>query len=272
MIPLLLILAAAQAAPVPQAAPAPQAAPGPRAVPAPIPQAAPAADTSAQCLAVVKANPSHAVQVASDWRLKGGGVPAQQCLGLAYAALERWPAAATAFEQAAAEAESRQDPRRGDLWVQAGNSWLAAGDGAKARKAFDAALVTTLLTQEMRGEVHLDRGRAGVALGDLAGARADIDKGLQLVPADPFGWYLSSALALKERRLARAQDDIAEAVRLAPDDANLLLHAGNVAGISGEVEAARGLYAQAIKAAPNSPAAKAARTALAANAEPAQSR
>lgn len=236
--------------------------------PAPVPD-----ETAARhCTGLVKSNPGQAVQVASDWRIKGGGLDARQCLGLAYVALERWPAAATEFEQAAAEAETARDPRHADLWVQAGNSWLAAGNAARARKAFDAALATALLASELRGEVHLDRGRAGVALGDLTGARADIDKGLALVPADPFGWYLSSALALKEGRLARAQDDIAEAVRLAPDDANLLVHAGNVAGISGEIEAARGLYARAIKAAPNSDAARAARTALAANRDLPQSR
>lgn len=120
----------------------------------------------------------------------------------------------------------------------------------------------------MRGEVYLDRGRAGVLLNDIAGARSDINQGLKLVPEDPFGWYISSALALKEGLLARAQDDIAEAVRLAPEDPNLLVHAGNVAGISGEVEAARGLYAKAIRLAPDSEAAKAARAALAANATP----
>src|SRR3546814_11615929 len=68
--------------------------------------------------------------------------------------------------------------------------------------------------------------------------------------------------------LARAQDDIAEAVRLAPEAPNLLVHAGNVAGISGEIEAAKGLYAKAIRVAPDSDAAKAARAALAANASP----
>src|SRR3546814_18104855 len=102
----------------------------------------------------------------------------------------------------------------------------------------------------------------------MAGARSDINEGLQLVPDDPFGWYISSALALKEGLLARAQDDIAEAVRLAPEDPNLLVHAGNVAGISVEIEGATGLDAKATRDAPDDEAATAARSALAPNASP----
>jgi tetratricopeptide (TPR) repeat protein len=221
-----------------------------------------------RCTQQIRTAPEQALAAAERWRAKGGGLPARQCLGLAYSALERWPAAAAAFEEAAQEAEKKRDAGRADLWVQAGNGWLAAADPARARKAFDAALATGLLPNELNGEVHLDRARAAVALGDLAGARADIDKGLVLVPADPFAWYLSAALARRQDDIARAQSDIAKAVKLAPDDASILLEAGNVAGVSGESEAAVGLYARAARAAPNSPAGRAAQAALAANAAP----
>lgn len=232
-------------------------------------QAAPLSDeaTFASCQASVKANPEKGLAIANEWRVRGGGMYALQCLGLAYAETGRWAAAATSFEQAAEQAGSGQDPRRADFSVQAGNAWLAAGEPAKAVKAFDAALVTTALTPELRGEVHLDRARADVALEDLAGARVDIDKAAELVPNDPMVWYLSSALALRQKDLPRAQDDIAEALRLAPDNPDLLVHAGNVAGVSGEIEAAKGLYMKAIRLAPQSEAAKAARAALKANAD-----
>jgi len=237
----------------------------------PAPQAAAAAAHSdealfASCAALVKREPERAVTVANEWRIRGGGMLARQCLGLAYVALERWAPAAVVFEQAARAAETEQRPQRGDLWVQAGNSWLAANEGGKARAAFDAALATTLLAPEMRGEVHLDRARALVALGDLGGARADIDKGLELVPSDPFAWYLSAALALRQGDLPRARRDIAKAIDGAPDDASLLLLAGNIAGASGEEEAARGFYRHSARAAPGSDAARAAEAALAADA------
>lgn len=233
-------------------------------------QASPAAahPSPESCAALVKSAPDQAVALGNDWLVKGGGFKARQCLGLAYSRLDRWAPAATAFEQAAAEAETKKDPAVADLWVQAGNAWLAGGDAAKARKAFDAALANPALTAELRGEVHLDRARSAVAAGDLASARSDIDQGLKLVPADPFAWYLSSALALREEKVGRAREDITKAVSLAPDDPDLLLQAGTVAGIGGEAVAARSFYEKAARLAPNSLAGKAAQAALAANPAP----
>ena len=231
-------------------------------------QAGPSDSTRAQfrsCTALIKEAPDKAIAAADAWRLKGGGLEARQCLGLAYSAAERWAPAAAAFEQAAREAETRKDASSGDFWVQSGNAWLAAGNPANAVKAFDAALATSSLQAELRGETHLDRARAGVALGDLAGARADMDKGLALVPGDPLGWYLSAALARRQGDLPRARTDIARAVELAPREASILLEAGNIFGVSGDLAAARAFYARAAQADPASEPGRAAAAALAAN-------
>ena len=217
------------------------------------------------CTALIASAPERAIADASDWRSKGGGIHAQACEALALAALERWPQAAEAFEAAAAEAQSSNDPSEADFRVQAGNAWLAAGDAAKARASFDTAIAAPTLTSAMRGEIHLDRGRALVALDDLSGARRDFDKALELAPNDAFAWYMSAALARRQRDLKRAQEHIAKAVSMAPEDAELLLEAGNIAAMSGETEGARGLYAKAARAAPNSDAGRRAAAALAAN-------
>src|SRR4051812_23007172 len=248
------------------------AAAGP-AQPAPLPIARPhaAADRrEASCLDLVRTAPERAAETATDWRAKGGGIAAILCQGLAYTALERWPEAATAFEAAAQAAERAQDRRRADFWVEAGNSWLAGSNPARARQAFDSALAAGTLTPQMQGEVHLDRARASVAAGDVAGARADLDKGLALVPNDPFAWYLSAALARRQNDLARARTDIGKAVTLAPDDAAVLLEAGNISGLAGEADAAKAYYQRAVRAGPRSPAGMAAASALAANGGPAQ--
>ena len=224
--------------------------------------------TPQTCAATIKSAPEQAVELANAWRMRGGGIDARQCLGQAYAQLARWAPAATAFEQGAGEAQVRKDPRGADLWVQAGNAWLAGKDPAKARKAFDAALIAGIASPELQGEVYLDRARAAVALGDLAAARADVDKGLALVPGDPFGWYISAALAQREGNLPRARTDVAKAVEGAPEAGDILLLAGNIAGLAGDLDAARGFFTRAANAAPDSPAGKAASAALAANFQP----
>jgi tetratricopeptide (TPR) repeat protein len=243
VIPFFLALAAAQTAPPP----------------------APVEARMRTCAELTRTAPERALANAADWLAKGGGLHARQCQGLAESALERWPAAAATFEQAAREAAAGGDPSAADFWVQSGNAWLAGADPAKARAAFDAALALPTLGPELRGEVHVDRARASVAQDDLTAARRDLDTAIELVPGDGFAWYMSAALARRQSDLKRAQDHIAKAVALAPDDAEVLLEAGTIAGLSGEVEAAQGLYARAARAGPNSDAGRRAAAALAAN-------
>jgi tetratricopeptide (TPR) repeat protein len=229
-------------------------------------QAAPAATPDVRlqsCSALVRTAPEQAVTEANMWYSAGGGARARQCLGLALAALDRWAPAATAFEQAAREAETAQDPRRVDLWIQSGNAWVAGAEPARAVQAFDAALLVPGIADALRGQIHLDRARAQVAQGNNAGARVDIGRALELLPSDPTAWYLSAALARRERDLPRAQTDIARALQLAPQEPGIVLLAGTIAGLSGNAAEAERLYRRVVEIAPNSEAGQAAQASLA---------
>jgi tetratricopeptide (TPR) repeat protein len=216
-----------------------------------------------QCAAEARTAPEAAVEAANAWRIEGGRLDAQQCLGLAYVGLGRWRSAATVYEQAAREAEAAQDIRRADFWVQSGNAWLAAEEGTRAVQAFDSALATGQLGDEMRGEVHLDRARALVSLGSAEAARGDLDRALLLVPSDPFAWYLSAGLARRQNDMARAATDIARARELAPNDPDILLLAGTLAGLAGNGAEAERLYRQVATSAPDTDSGRAAAAALA---------
>jgi tetratricopeptide (TPR) repeat protein len=265
VIPLLLALAAMQAPSLPSS-PDPMPPRRQRYIAPPTQRTQPVPAEEARyraCTEQVRANAEAAVDAANVWREQGGGLAARQCLGLALSALERWAPAATAFEQAAREAEAANDSRRTDFWVQAANAWLAGGDGQHAMADFDAALLTPNLSDQLRGEVHLDRGRAQVALGNPAAARVEIDHALQLVPNDPFAWYLSAALARRENNLVRAGTDIARARTLSPDSPDIMLLAGTLAGLGGNMAEAERLYRQIVQAAPNSDAGRQAQASLA---------
>jgi tetratricopeptide (TPR) repeat protein len=248
--------------PMPPRRPSPEAAAPARPAPAPAPDD-PATARYRQCTDQIRVNAEFAVAGANSWLAQGGGLAARQCLGLALIALDRWEPAATAFEQAAREAESANDPRRADLWAQAGNAWVAAGEGRKALAALDAALLSPNLTDELRGEVHLDRARARVALDDNQGARTEIDRATQLVPNDPLAWYLSAALARRVNDLPRAAADIARARQLAPDSPDIVLLAGTIAGLTGNMVEAERLYRQVAQQAPDSDAGRQAAASLA---------
>ena len=214
------------------------------------------------CAALAETDPARAIEQAGTWRLSGGGAAARHCEALAFVAQKRWLPATTAFEAAARDADNKGDGRSGNLWVQAGNAALAAGDPARARTAFDAALVRGQAASADLGEIYLDRSRARFGAGDKKGAREDIDTALKLVPADPLAWLLSATLARQSGDLERATTDIAEAQTRSPDDAQVALEAGNIAILSGAEGAARVAWQAAVKNAPESPAGKAAADAL----------
>ena len=216
-----------------------------------------------ECLQLARTDAARAVELANAWRLQGGGIEARQCLGLAYVAQERWESAGTVYEQAAQDAAAARDVRVGDFWAQAGNAWLAAGEPTRAIQALNAALTAPGSSDELKGEVHIDRARALVALGNPAGAREDLDQAVRLVPADPFGWYLSAALARQTGDLARAGTDVARAMELAPDDPNVVLLAGTLAGLNGDMTEAERLYRRVVELAPESEAGRAASASLA---------
>ncbi|MBN8813907.1 MAG: tetratricopeptide repeat protein [Sphingomonas sp.] len=235
-----------------------------------LPLALQAADTNGPmearyhaCLDLATSNAEAAQNEAERFRLAGGGAKARQCLGLAYAMQEKWRDAAIAFEAAAQEAATAKDPLATRYWAQAGNAWLATGEPVKAYAALNNALAGGTLAGQDRGEALLDRARSLVAAGQLAGARTDLDAALESAPNDPLAWLLSATLARRTKDLPRAQNDIAQALKLSADDASVQLEAGNIAAMAGDGDAAKRAWEAAVKIAPTSSAGQNARAALA---------
>ncbi|MET0373406.1 MAG: hypothetical protein ABW128_04000 [Rhizorhabdus sp.] len=247
---MLILLAAAAAA-----------APPPPPVAPPVSQAAHSA-RGANCAALADRDPAKAEAEARDWIAADGGMAARQCLGIAQSGLERWAASATTFEAAAKEAQIARDPMAVVLWMQAGNAALAGDEATRARGNFDRALALPGLSKEMQGEVHLDRARASVALGDTAAARVDLDQATALVPRDPLGWLLRANLARKMKDMSTAFAAIREAAKLAPGDASIAYEAGNIAAASGNIDDAKAAWTRAAQSAPESNAGRAAALAL----------
>jgi tetratricopeptide (TPR) repeat protein len=170
-------------------------------------------------------------------------------------------AAARAFEEAA-KASSDKDPKTARMYAAAGNLWIAADQPGKAAFDLDRALALPGLEAEQRGEALLDRARAAEAQGDYKTARAKADEAAATISDDPFYWYFSAALAIREGDHSRATASIGKALTLAPSDPAILLEAGHVADFNGDEDAARGYWVRAAAADPNGPAGKAAAKAV----------
>ena len=111
--------------------------------------------------------------------------------------------AAQSFEEAA-KASPDKDPKTARMYAAAGNLWIAANQPGKAAFDLDKALSLPGLEAEQRGEALLDRARAAEAQNDLKTARAKANEAAQSIAADPFYWYFSAALAMREGDAATA--------------------------------------------------------------------
>lgn len=214
------------------------------------------------CLKQANEDPAAATKTALEWIGRGGDWSARQCLGFAYAQGGDFAAATGVFARAASEADVARDPGAASVWALAGNAALANGDARTATQYFDAALARATLTGLPLGEVHIDRARARVAVGDLAGAGTDLERARTDAAADPLTWLLSATLARRQEDLSAASTYIAEAVRLAPTDPAVMLEAGNIAILSGRETAARANWQSVVAAAPQSSEADSARANL----------
>jgi tetratricopeptide (TPR) repeat protein len=168
--------------------------------------------------------------------------------------------AAQAFEQAA-QALTPSDPQVAMLYAAAGNSWIEAEQPGKAALDLDKALAGTL-SPSQRGQALLDRARAAEAQDDLATARAKTNEAAKLIAEDPFLWFFSAALAIRENDVATAKSSIGRALTLAPADPLILFEAGHVAQLAGDTIGARDYWNRAAERDPNGPTGKAARDAL----------
>jgi tetratricopeptide (TPR) repeat protein len=169
--------------------------------------------------------------------------------------------AAQAFEEAA-KASSDKDPKTARMFAAAGNLWIAANQPAKAAVDLDRALALPGLEAQQRGEALLDRARAAEAQDDLATARTRADEAAATISQDPFYWYFSAALAIREGDRSKATASIGRALKLAPSDPVILFEAGHVADFNGDDDAARNYWARAQAGDPNGPVGKAAAKAI----------
>jgi tetratricopeptide (TPR) repeat protein len=169
--------------------------------------------------------------------------------------------AAQGFEEAA-KAAGDKDPKAARMYAAAGNLWIAANQPAKAAAALDKALAINGLDGKQRGEALLDRARAAEEQDDLSTARARLNEAKVTISDDPFYWYFSAALALRERDGGTAQAAIAKALELAPGDPAVMFEAGHVADFNGDDDQARSYWMRSAASDPNGPVGKAAAKAV----------
>ena len=186
---------------------------------------------------------------------------ANLCRAVAAQEIGKFAEAATGFETAAGLAKPG-DPAADRMLAAAGNMWIAANQPGKAALAIDRALAGSGLLADQRGLALLDRARAAEAQGDLKTARAKLTLAAQSIAEDPFLWYFSAALAIRENDIATAKVAINRALTMIPNDPTVLFEAGHVYQTAGDDAKAREHWTRAAAADPTGPSGNAARRAL----------
>ncbi|MCG8505966.1 MAG: hypothetical protein MI755_15280 [Sphingomonadales bacterium] len=234
------------------------------------------AERYAACIRLAGATPEATLDQALAWRDRGASAAASHCVAIIYIALDRHREAAEALEAIAEEvrrgrglpdedapAPEERPPLIADLYGQAGNAWLMAGDPAKAENAFTQA-VTEVPERLGDGMVEflIDRARARGQAGAYRDALKDLDRAQLMAPerADIFIYRAAAFRGLDD--LPAAAADVENALRLSPDQVDALLERANVRHLTEDYDGAREDWLKILELQPGSGAADAARANL----------
>ncbi|MDH3738881.1 MAG: tetratricopeptide repeat protein [Alphaproteobacteria bacterium] len=210
------------------------------------------------CLALARTNPSDGFEAAIAWRDEGGGPAANHCTAIALVGLGQLEEAATRLEELSANMPGFGAKERASVLEQAGQVWVRLGDGTRAHAVLTMALELDAKNVKLwvrRGEVLASAGAFWEAIDDFNEALSRNDQSLDALVFRAAAYRLLEVPEL-------AADDVERALALDPTFPDALTELGMVRRDNGDRDGARQAWLAAINAAPSSPAAHAARTAL----------
>ncbi|HUO89411.1 MAG TPA: hypothetical protein VMU08_09580 [Rhizomicrobium sp.] len=217
-----------------------------------------------QCLSRAQADPEAALMMANAWRSKGGGGAAEHCAAVALVGLRRYAEAGSMLDSLARSDFASTAAVRTDIYDQAGNAWLLAGQPDRANTSFSAALAIN----PADADILADRARANALARNWARAESDLTAALMVSPnrADLYVLRSSARHAMGHKADARA--DIDRALQLQPGFPDALVERGTAKFEAGDIVGARVDWQSVLSSAPGSAAAASAQQHLTDTAPP----
>ena len=195
------------------------------------------------CLNASTANPTAALVDAEVWTKAGGGVPAQHCAALALVSLKRYAEAGARLDRLAAAKDLPDMSFRTELFDQAGNAWLLAGDGAKAVQSFSAALALSAGDPDL----FADLARAQAMRKNWPEVVLDMNAALAITPHRSDLLVLRASARRALGKFVEARGDLDQALKLKPGDGGALVESGLLRRQVGDVGGARRDFQAALK-------------------------
>jgi tetratricopeptide (TPR) repeat protein len=209
-------------------------------------------DRYERCVELTKTNAQAAYREASGWH----SAPGEHCLALALVQLKRFGEAARTLDSLASGA-SLNGRERAQIYDQAGNVWILAGQARNAVLSLSSAL-------SLSGDADFlsDRARARAMLKDWVGADADLSAALAKDSNRADLFVLRGSARHAQGRKAEARADIDKALSLYPNYPDALVERGAMKYENADKVGARADWQLAVKLAGNTAAGQSARNYL----------
>jgi tetratricopeptide (TPR) repeat protein len=211
------------------------------------------------CMSLARGEPLKALPMAEKWIGEGGGLGARHCVAIAMFEAGRFIPAAAQLEAIARDMGRERPGLRAELYAQAGQAWMEAGQAENAVAAQSRAL--DLKADDP--DLWVDRGLSFAAMKAWPRAISDFDHALDLRARDIDIIVLRAAAWRNAGDVRRALEEAQYALRLAPEHSDALLERGFDQLILGNGAAANADFRKVIEiVAPGSDAARRAESGL----------
>jgi tetratricopeptide (TPR) repeat protein len=197
-----------------------------------------ALDNQAQyqaCMALLDHDAAGALDSAVEWEKQGGGDAARHCKALALIRTGQVEDGALELERVAEAMPQVKAPLAAELFAQAGQAWIKAGNPQRALYAQNQGLKLNPKDVELLIDRALTYGSSGMYFESLDDLNAAID----LAPDNPDVYAMRAAAYRQLDNLDLAEDNIEQALKLSPSHPGALLERGYLRRAKGDLKGAR---------------------------------
>lgn len=175
------------------------------------------------CMKLARNEPLKALPVAEQWSREGGGLGARHCLAIALFESGKHVEAANRLEAIARDMGQERPGLRAELYAQAGQAWMEAGQAENAA----AAQSTALNLKPDDPDLWIDRGLSYAAMKAWPRAVSDFGHALELRGNNDVDTLVLRAAAWRNSgNPDKALQDAQSALKAAPEHSEALLERG----------------------------------------------
>lgn len=168
------------------------------------------------CINKTRTNATEAYEDGLQWRLRGGGLLAEQCVAVALIEQGEYADGAQRLLTIASASDGGSETAKLPLLVKAANAFLLAELPDQAKNALDLALAI----QPNNSDILFDRARANAMLAQWPEAEADLTDAMAGKAPLPLAYRLRAETRLQQGKYDLAEADVNEALRLEPNEAD----------------------------------------------------